>query len=184
MKWDVLKTTYLLNTDWLTVRKDHIRQPSGIELDDFYIIESRDWVNILAITEDGQYIIEEQYRHGIQQVCTELCAGNVEKDETPLLAAQRELLEETGYTGGEWSLIGTFSPNASAMTNLCYCFLAKGVRKVHEQHLDKSEDIRIQLISESELRKLLADDCFIEGIMAAPIWKYLLTINQENNKII
>lgn len=173
MKWIILHSDYLLNTPWLTVRKDHIRQPSGVELDDFYIIESQDWVNVIAITEDGQYIVEEQYRHGIQSVCTELCAGNVEEGETPLHAAQRELLEETGYYSEEWSLIGKFSPNTSAMTNYCYSFLAKGAKKIQEQRLDLSEDIKIRLITESELRKLLGEDCFIEGIMSAPIWKYL-----------
>lgn len=128
---------------------------------------------MIAITEDGQYIVEEQYRHGIQSVCTELCAGNVEEGETPLHAAQRELLEETGYYSEEWSLIGKFSPNTSAMTNYCYSFLAKGAKKIQEQRLDLSEDIKIRLITESELRKLLGEDCFIEGIMSAPIWKYL-----------
>ena len=175
MKWKILSSDYLLKTPWLTVRKDHIRQSSGVELDDFYIIESQDWVNVIAITEEGNYIIEEQYRHGIQQVCIELCAGNVERDETPLQAAQRELLEETGYTGGEWSLIGIYSPNTSSMTNFCHCFLAKGVYKVQVQHLDKSEEIHTRIISEEELRQLLVDDCFFEGVMAAPIWKYLST---------
>lgn len=177
MKWEILHSDYLLMTPWLTVRKDHIRQPSGGELDDFYVIESQDWVNVIAITEDGQYIIEEQYRHGIGEVCTELCAGKVEDGETPLQAAQRELLEETGYAGGEWSLIGVFSPNTSAMTNYCHCYLAKMVKKVQDQHLDNSEDIRVKLISEVELRHLLQNDCFIEGIMSAPIWKYLSALN-------
>lgn len=184
MKWQVLQSECLLKTPWLKVRKDHIRQPSGVELDDFYIIESQDWVNVIAVTADGQYIIEEQYRHGIQEICVELCAGNVETGETPIYAAKRELIEETGYSGGEWSLIGIFSPNTSAMNNRCYCYLAKGVQKVQEQTLDKSEEIKVRLISEADLRKLLADDCFIEGIMAAPIWKYLSTINQENIKTI
>lgn len=173
MKWSILKSDYLLKTPWLTVRKDHVKQPTGVELEDFYVLEYPDWINVIAITEDGKYIIEEQYRHGIQKVCVELCAGNVESGETPLETAQRELLEETGYGEGEWSIIGKYAPNASAMTNYCHCFLAKGVKKLQNQQLDQSEHIKIRLVSEDTLKQLLIEDCFTEGIMAAPIWKYL-----------
>lgn len=179
MKWQTLRSEYSLKTPWLTVRKDHIRQPSGVELDDFYIIELKDWVNVIAITEDGFYIIEEQYRHGIQSICPEICGGCVDKGETPLEAAKRELVEETGYAGGEWSLIASYAPNTSAMTNLCHCFLAKGVKKVQSQTLEKSEDIVIKLITEKELREYMSKDVFLEGIMAASIWKYLSNIRKN-----
>lgn len=172
MKWEIIHSEYLLATPWLSVRKEHIRQPSGLELEDFYIIDSQDWVNIIAITEDGLFIVEEQYRHGIQQVCIELCAGIVEDGEDPMHAAKRELLEETGYSGGEWSLIARYCPNASAMTNYCYSFVARGVKKVQEQSLDISENIYLHLITEEEIRQLLLNDSFVESVMSAPLWKY------------
>lgn len=63
-----------------------------------------------------------------------------------MIAAKRELLEETGYAGGEWSLYGISAPNPAAMNNLNYTYLAKGVYKVPEPHLEASEDIEVFLI--------------------------------------
>lgn len=102
MKWEIIGSDYLLKTKWLTVRKDHVRMPSGQEMDDYYVLEYPDWINVIAITKEGKFVIERQYRHGTQSIDYELCAGTIEKGESPLGAAQRELLEETGYAGGEW----------------------------------------------------------------------------------
>lgn len=74
--------------------------PNGVVVPDFYVTESSDWVNVIAITTVGMFIIEEQYRPGIQNVCFELCAGMVDESETPIAVAKRELLEETGFSGG------------------------------------------------------------------------------------
>ena len=77
MNWKTLKSSYAFLCPWLRVRKDHVQLPSGVEMDDFYVVESNDWVNVIAITENGLFLIEEQYRHGVGQVCFELPAGNV-----------------------------------------------------------------------------------------------------------
>lgn len=60
MKWEVLKRQYLLKTKWLTVRQDHVRMPSGAEMNDYYVLEYPDWINVIAITEDGKFVIERQ----------------------------------------------------------------------------------------------------------------------------
>ena len=117
MKWEILSSDYLLKSKWLTVRKDYVRMPSGIEMDDYYVLEYPDWINVIAITEDGKFVIERQYRHGTQSVDYELCAGTIEDGETPIDAAKRELFEETGYKGGEWTLYCESCPNPAAMTN-------------------------------------------------------------------
>ena len=110
MNWEIVSSYYLLKERWLTVRKDHVRMLSGVEMEDYYVLEYSDWINVLAITKDGKYVVERQYRHGTQSTDYELCAGTVEKGEDPLAAAQRELLEETGFVGGEWELLCISTP--------------------------------------------------------------------------
>ena len=83
MKWEVLNKTYLLKEKWLTVRRDHVRMPSGVEMDDYYVLEYPTWINVLAITKDGRFVLEKQYRHGTQSIDYELCAGTCEPDEEP-----------------------------------------------------------------------------------------------------
>ena len=180
MDWRIINSSYSLNTKWLKVRKDHVRMPSGVEMDDFYILEYPDWINVIAITEDGQFILERQYRHGLQSIEMELCAGIVEAGEEPLAAAQRELMEETGYGGGEWSFFMKSAPNHAAMTNVNYTFIAKGVKKLSQQHLERTENIEILLMPREELIELMQFDTIIEGVQSAPLWRYFY--NESINK--
>ena len=173
MTWKLLKSVYVFVCPWLKVRKDHIKQPSEFELDDFYVVETSDWVNVIAITEDGKVVLEEQYRHGIQKECIELPAGCVDQGEIPLEAAKRELLEETGYAGGVWIPFGESAPNASGMATMCYTFIAKGVKKISAQNLEQSEDIRICLVEQNTIKELLEKNSIVEAVMQASLWRYL-----------
>ena len=127
--WRTVDSNYLIQNRWLTVRKNHVKLPTGVEINDFYVLEYPDWVTVIALTVEGKYVIERQYRHGIQKTCYELCGGTVEKGEDVLETAKRELKEETGYEGGEWEFFSTTVPNPAAMSNLCYTFVARGVFK-------------------------------------------------------
>ena len=173
MNWHRLSYDYILKTRWLTVRRDHVRMPSGVEMEDYYVLEYPDWINVIAITEDGKFILEEQYRHGTQSVDYELCAGTFEKGETALEAAQRELLEETGYAGGKWTLYCESAPNPAAMTNMNHTFLAVGVKYTGSRHLEKTEDIKIHLLDYDELKQLVKEGKIKQGQMLAPLWKYI-----------
>ena len=87
-------------------------------------------------------------------------------------AAKRELYEETGYGGGEWSHLMTVSPNAGACTNSSHTFLAVGVERLSEQHLEESEDIKVVLLEREDVIRMLKNDEFHQAMMAAPLWKY------------
>ena len=172
MNWEIIDSEYAFKCPWINVRKDHVRMPSGVEIPDFYVSELPDWVNVIAITKDNLYIIEEQYRHGIKQVCFELCAGEIDRGEDPLLAAKRELLEETGFEGGTWKYLGAYVPNASGATSTCHSYLATGVEKIQHQTLEATEDIKVHLVSKEELMTLLLNNQIPEGVMAAPLWRH------------
>lgn len=133
-KWKILESEYLVKRPWLTARRDKVQLEDGRINDEYYVLEYPDWVNVIAITKDGKFVMERQYRHGLQVNSTEIPCGVMEQGEAPLQAAQRELLEETGYTGGEWSEIMTICANPGSQNNLTHCFLAKGVEKTGEQH--------------------------------------------------
>lgn len=171
--WDIIRSEYLYRSPWLTVRKDMVRTEKGITIDDFYVLEYPTWVNVIAITADGQFIIERQYRHGIGQEVYEICAGVCEKDEEPIDAAKRELLEETGYGGGRWSLIGKYAPNPNSMNNWCYSFLAENVVQMKEPCQELTESISVYQVSKDELKKLMSTGQIVEGIMLTPLWQYI-----------
>ena len=172
-KWQVLESEYLLRrAPWLTARKDVCRLPDGRINDHYYVLEYPDWVNIIAVTEDGDIVLERQYRHGLGNTCYELPCGVIEEGETPLEAAKRELLEETGYAGGEWQEWMTLSPNPATCTNLAHCFLATGVKKVAGQSLDATEDIQVHLKKPEYVKALLENNQILQALMAAPLWKY------------
>ncbi len=171
-KWTILESEYLIRRPWLTARKDHVLLPTGAENKEYYVLEYPDWVNVTAITKDGRFLMERQYRHGIQLTCYEICAGVCEKGETPLESIKRELYEETGFGGGHWEPWMDISANTSTMDNICHCFLATGVEPVSTQHLEATEDISIELLSVDEVRTLLLENRIKQSLMAAPLWKY------------
>ena len=171
-KWETISSEYLFRRPWLTVRHDKVRLPDGRINPEFYVLEYPDWVNIIAITENGEFVMERQYRHGLDKTCYEIAAGVVENGETPLEAARRELEEETGYGGGEWKELMLISGNPSTTSNLTHCFLAEGVKKVSVQHLDSTEDLSVCLLSLDQVRQLLVHDKIRQALMAAPLWKY------------
>lgn len=172
MKWKTLDSKYLFKKPWLTARVDKVQLPTGAIIDEYYILEYPEWVNTIAITNDGKFVFVRQYRHGIGKTVNELCAGVVEDGEDPMCAAKRELLEETGFGGGEWTPWMTISANASTHTNLTHCFLATGVAPIGEQHLDNGEDINVRIFSRDEVLEMLRQGEVWQSLMAAPLWKY------------
>ena len=177
-KWEIISSEYLIRRPWLTARRDHVRLPTGIENPEFYILEYPDWVNVIAITRKGEFVMIRQYRHGLGETRYELCAGVSEEGEDPIDSARRELLEETGYGGGEWQLWMTISANPSTTTNLTYCYLATNVELMSTQQLEETEDITVHLLTEKEVKALLVNDEIRQALMAAPLWKYFANINK------
>ena len=172
MKWKTLKSEYIIKRPWLTARRDTVELPTGVVNDEYYVLEYPTWVNVIAVTNGGEYVFIRQYRHGLGETCMEIVAGVCEEGEQPEAAARRELMEETGYAGGTWRELMTVSANTSTMTNLTHCFLATGVERAGGQHLDRTEVIEGQLLTEEGAFALLAGDKIRQSLMAAPLWKH------------
>ena len=172
-EWKVLESDYLVRRPWLTARRDRLELPDGRIIPEYYVLEYPDWVNVIAITKDGQFVMERQYRHAARKISLELPCGVMEEGETPLEAAQRELLEETGFGGGQWKKLMELSPNPSAMSNMTHCFLAIGVEKIAEQHLDETEELSVLFMTKEEVKRMLNENQICQALMVAPLYKYI-----------
>ena len=172
-EWKVLESEYLVRRPWLTARRDRLELPDGRIIPEYYVLEYPNWVNVIAITKDGQFVMERQYRHAARKFSLELPCGVMEEGETPLEAAQRELLEETGFGGGQWKKLMELSPNPSAMSNTTHCFLAIGVEKIAEQHLDETEELSVLFMTKEEVKRMLNENQICQALMVAPLYKYI-----------
>lgn len=172
-RWTTLKSEYLIKRPWLTARRDVVQLPNGIINDEFYVLEYPDWVNVIAITRDNKFVMIRQYRYGLDLDSIELCAGVAEPGEEPVESAKRELLEETGYGGGEWRELMTIGQNPSTCNNWTHCFVATGVERLQDQQLDRTEDIDVVLFTREELLQMMINDQLKQALMLAPLWRYL-----------
>ena len=172
-KWNVISSNYISQKPWFTVRSEHLLLPTGKEIPEYFILEYPSWVNTIAITKDKQFVMVRQYRPALNRTSFELCAGVCdESDSSILFSAQRELLEETGYGGGNWQQYMVISANPATHNNLTYCFLAVDVEPVQEQELDATEDIEVHILSPKQVKELLISGEIVQSLNAAPLWRY------------
>jgi len=172
-KWEIINSRYIYqHPPWAVFRKDHLRLPNGNEVPDYYVLEYPDWINVLGITTDKQFVVIKQYRHALGKISFELPAGVIDDGETPLQAAKRELLEETGYGKGHWQPYTKLCANPATHTNYTHTFLVTGIEKIQAQNLEVSEEIEVHLLNKQQVLALLNSNQVVQALQAAVLWKY------------
>ena len=140
-----------------TVRADTKISPRTKKEHDFFIIDSVNWVNVIAVTPEKQLVMVEQYRHGSNTVELEIPGGMMDaKDVSPEICGERELREETGYEGTGARLIGDVWANPAIMSNKCYTVLVQDCRCVHPLEWDHAEELITKLVPLAEVPGLVA----------------------------
>lgn len=150
--WRVEASEQVVRDKWLDLRSDHCVMPDGTVVAPYYVLDYLDWANVVALTPEDELVMIRQYRHGIGRSILEIPCGRLDsKDDIPLKAARRELLEETGYACDDLRQTGTMWANASSHTNCGHTFVGTSARRVAEQQLDASEQIEVVLMPLAEV---------------------------------
>ena len=143
-QWQTVRTEKVLDSRWVKVRRDSVKLPNGVTIEDFYAVTIQDAAAIIALDTQGNILLKREYRHCYGKDLIEIPAGAFEDGETdPLPVAQRELLEETGYVSDEWQYLGATIDSSAKLTNYMHLYLARNCRKVSDQHLDATEELEV-----------------------------------------
>jgi ADP-ribose pyrophosphatase len=154
--WPVEREEEKGDFEMFRVRVLHARSPRDGSVHAFHLADSPDGVTVIALTDDGQLVMVQQWRHPLQAVTLELPSGIVEPGEPPERAAVRELREETGYAGGEPECIGAVVLNPSWQTTRLHAVVIRGVRRRGEKELDEGEDTRVCCLPLDQARRKVA----------------------------
>lgn len=169
--WKTISYRQVLDTPYLKVRREQVAIPGGPVIPDYYIIENRGWVGVVPLTEDGRFLINNQYKHGIGFEVLEFPAGGIDpQEDDPLVTAQRELMEETGYSteDDQIEFLAHMYANPSGARTRIWWYLARNVRKTGVPKDDPTEFIETRLITPKELLELIHNGSFaVQGQIAA-----------------
>jgi ADP-ribose pyrophosphatase len=158
--WKTLARRVLLSRPpWMEVGVERVELPDGRVVDEYLWLKTRDFAMAVAVTSDGRIVLERSYKHGPRSVALSVPAGYIEADETPDHAAQRELLEETGYTSDDWRPLGSFTVDGNYGLCVAHIFLAQGARRSNEaggQGHDDLEEIEVLTLPLADVLAALA----------------------------
>ncbi len=175
--WKTLSITPVLSFGkWLHVEDRTVETPDGQVIEHWPWVHTPDYVNSLAVTRDGRFLIFRQGKYGLEDESLAPVGGYIEPGEDPLDAAKRELREETGYEAAEWLSLGSFLVDPNRGVAMGYLYLASGAVQVAEANADDLEEQHLLLMERAELAEALRGGQFKVLAWAAIIAMALLRI--------
>jgi 8-oxo-dGTP pyrophosphatase MutT (NUDIX family) len=154
-EWICEKERVVITSPVIEVVERDCRSSEDSRPHKFYILRSRDWCNIIPVTEDGKVVLVKQYRVGVSDHTLEVPGGVTDPGDKDLAAtAIREMTEETGYVplpGARCVPLGWSYPNPAMLDNRVHGFIVGPVRREREQKLDLGEMIEVVELPIEEL---------------------------------
>ncbi|RDI10834.1 NUDIX domain-containing protein [Comamonas sp. AG1104] len=144
-----IKSELVHQGSFLQVRLDTVRLPHGGQATREYVVHPGAVV-VIGLLDDGRVLLERQFRYPVGRVMTEFPAGKLDAGELPLICAQRELLEETGYSAREWAYAGPMHLAIGYSDEVIHIFFARGLT-AGERHLDADEFLDVCSMTPAEL---------------------------------
>ena len=140
---------------WLSVEERTVELPDGRVIDDWPWVESREFANVMAVTEDGLFLVFRQTKYAVDGPTLGPVGGYLELGEDPLETAKRELREETGYEAQDWTSLGRYAVDGNRGCGVGYLYLAQGARRVAEPNADDLEEQELLTLTRDEVESAL-----------------------------
>ncbi len=173
LPWKTIKSRLVGDFRIFNLRSDIKISPRTGKEHDFFVLDSVNWVNVIAVTPDQQLVMVEQFRHGSNTVELEIPGGMMDLGETdPVATAVRELREETGYEGEHARLLGKIWSNPAILNNRTFTILIENCRLQHDVDWDHSEDLATRLVPVAELPKLVADEKIGHSLVVVALYYF------------
>ena len=170
LDWKLLDSKYLVQNEWIAVRADRCEMPNGRLIDPYYIVESGNYVNIVPVTDAGEILFVHIYRHGVRQTLLETPGGLIDAGESALVAARRELLEETGCACTDMQLIGSGAPDPARLSCQAYYFLATGVVPTVAPRWDEHEEMELLKLPIAQVKQKLFAGEIIDSVQQSALF--------------
>ncbi len=173
--WPLVRSEPLADYRVFKVRRDLKVSPRTGSEHDFFVLESPNWVNVIATTAAQEVVLVEQFRHGTNTIELEIPGGVMDpEDASPVAAGLRELREETGYAGDNARLLGQVPANPALFNNTCHTVLIENCRPWHEAQLDSTEDVVTRLTPIAELPGLVASGRIRHSLVVVALYHFEL----------
>ena len=127
-----IKSSEIVFKEYLTIQKDKLVTPAGIPYSYYTVKTQPHAAMVIATTTDGRFVLNKEYRHAIRKHLLSCPGGLIDKGEQPIEGAKRELLEETGFTADEFTLMGEAYPLPGILEQSIFYVRAKGARRIQE----------------------------------------------------
>jgi 8-oxo-dGTP pyrophosphatase MutT (NUDIX family) len=157
-KWETISKKEIIDLKIFKAEIVSRRHPIWERESDFVVLNSKNWANVVPVTKNNEILLIEQYRQGSDTITLEVPGGLIEINESPIDAARRECIEETGYSSNQLLIpIGVSLPNPAFLSNSCYSFAWFGLEPTIEQNCDLNEEIRVVPTPINEVKEMIND---------------------------